>query len=356
MVTWYIALPATVLIIAASAFFVVIEFSLLSARRHRLEEQAETSRSARAGLRGLNELTIMLAGAQLGITAATFALGAITEPWVHHLLLDLFGAVEFVGALANVLAFALALFVVTFLHLVIGEMAPKSWAIAHPEPALRIVAVPARWFVTVFRPLLLGINSTANRLVRAAGEEPVDRAAAKGYDAETLHHLVGHSADTGTLDRGSAREIQGVIRLKLTPVGEAVAEYGSPVEVLPSGATVADVQRRARDLGSLRVLLDDPDSGLPVVVHVRDTVTLAPQIPARGVATTPLMLEAGTEVQELLDAMREHNEQLALVVDEPGELMGVLTWDDIMNRLWPEIQRVTGAEESPAQEANQEAN
>ena len=85
--SWWFNLLVTLLIIAASGFFVIIEFSLMGARRHRLEEYAENSRTARAGLRSLNELTIMLAGAQLGITAATFVLGAVTKPWVHHLLM-----------------------------------------------------------------------------------------------------------------------------------------------------------------------------------------------------------------------------------------------------------------------------
>lgn len=89
MTEWYVVLPATILLIALSAFFVIIEFALLAARRNRLEETVETSRSSRAALRSLNELTLMLAGAQLGITMVTFALGAITKPWVHYALMPL---------------------------------------------------------------------------------------------------------------------------------------------------------------------------------------------------------------------------------------------------------------------------
>src|SRR5699024_9419386 len=78
--------------------------------------------------------------------------------------------------IADVVAFIIALFIVTFLHLVIGEMAPKSWAITHPETALQLIAIPARGFIWLFRPLLEWINHMANLLVRKAGEEPVDRA------------------------------------------------------------------------------------------------------------------------------------------------------------------------------------
>ncbi|HDM2444969.1 TPA: DUF21 domain-containing protein, partial [Staphylococcus aureus] len=121
--TWWFNVIVTLLIIAASGFFVIIEFSLMGARRNRLEETAESSRASRAGLRSLNELTIMLAGAQLGITAATFVLGAVTKPWVHHLLMHPLEAAGLPLGVADVVSFILALFVVTFLHLVIGEMA-----------------------------------------------------------------------------------------------------------------------------------------------------------------------------------------------------------------------------------------
>ena len=134
----------TIALIVLSAFFVIIEFSLLAARRHRLEEQASTSAPARAALRGMNELTIMLAVAQFGITICTFALGAITKPAVDAWLAPLFTAVGAPFWLADSAAFVLSLLFVTFLHLVIGEMAPKSWAIAHPELAATIIALPAR--------------------------------------------------------------------------------------------------------------------------------------------------------------------------------------------------------------------
>ena len=128
---WYVALPVTLLLIALSAFFVVLEFSLLAVRRNRLERTAGTSASSRAALRSLNELTVTLAGAQLGITACTFALGAVTKPWVHDALMPLFSALGLPSTAADWASFIVALFIVTFLHLVIGEMAPKSLSLIH---------------------------------------------------------------------------------------------------------------------------------------------------------------------------------------------------------------------------------
>ena len=132
-------------LVALSAFFVAVEFALVAARRHRLEEAAETSAAARAALRSARDLSLLLAGSQLGITLCTLGLGAVTKPAVHHLLLPVFAALGPArGHRRRRRASSLALIVVTFLHLVVGEMAPKSWAIAHPERSATLLALPMR--------------------------------------------------------------------------------------------------------------------------------------------------------------------------------------------------------------------
>lgn len=337
--SWIVSLILTVAIIILSAFFVIIEFSLLAARRNRLEETAETSASSRAALRSLNELTLMLAGAQLGITAATFALGAITKPWVHHLLMPVFEALPIPTGVADAFSFLLALFIVTFLHLVVGEMAPKSWALAHPESAVKIIALPARAFISIFRPLLSWINKMANALVRKTGETPVESAAARGYDADTLQHLVNHSRDTGTLDEESASQISGVIALETSTVGEAVQD-DEEVTLLKSTATVQDIQDTSRATGHMRVLMAEDDWDAPRLVHVRDTLLAAPGTPAMEFSREVLTLTEDTTIHQALDKMRLEGQQLAAVVPTSGEreLLGVITWQYILNQLWPTIE------------------
>ncbi|MEE2814150.1 MAG: CNNM domain-containing protein, partial [Actinomycetota bacterium] len=211
--SWWMVTIITAALIIASAFFVIVEFALLAARRHRLEEEAEHSRSARAALRSVNELTVMLAFAQLGITACTFALGAITKPAIDYALAPLLERWGLSYVLADIIAFMIALIVVTFLHLVIGEMAPKSWAIAHPETAARATGITARALTWPLRPLLLWINRIANRLVKASGVEPVEKAAAGGQDADTIRKLVTHSQAAGTLEGHYSESIASVIDL-----------------------------------------------------------------------------------------------------------------------------------------------
>jgi CBS domain containing-hemolysin-like protein len=324
---------ATVALIVASGFFVIIEFALLGARRHRLELEAPTSRSARSALRGMNELTLMLAGAQLGITAATFALGAITKPAVDAWLGPVLTGVGVPALVAGGTSFALSLLFVTFLHLVVGEMAPKSWAIAHPETAAKLVSPPGRAFVWVVRPLLLGINSLANRLVAASGVTPVNRAAVGGRDAETIRHLVEHSAQTGALESDFERQINRVIDLRRLTLGELVPDDQRPTAV-GEDATVAQVQESAARSGHLRILLAAHDGSAAGVVHVRDTLVHDAGHPVRQLARPAFVLTPDTPVYEALARMRERAEQLAVVAD-PGRTVGVVSVSDIMHRVMP---------------------
>jgi CBS domain containing-hemolysin-like protein len=324
---------ATLLLLVASAFFVMIEFALLGARRHRLEEAAPQKASARAALRGINELTVMLAAAQLGITACTFALGAVTKPAVSSWLKPLFEAAGIPAGAAYTVSFIVALLIVTFLHLVVGEMAPKSWAIAFPERAARLVALPARGMVWLLRPVLLWMNRVANRLVSASGVDPVDRAAAGGHDTDTLRHLVEHSAQEGALEEEFQTRIAGALELQRRHLGELP---GTEVPHLASSATVADVQDAARATGQLRVLLSE---GVPEetvrVLHVRDTLLESRSAAALPLSRPLLSLPRDMAVHEAFRRMREDSEQLVGVTGEDALLPRVVTLPEILDFVLP---------------------
>jgi CBS domain containing-hemolysin-like protein len=323
----------TIALIVLSAFFVIIEFALLGARRHRLEEVAATSRSARAALRGMNDLTLMLAGAQLGITACTFALGAVTKPAVDAFLGPVLLSAGLPGWAADSAAFVLSMFFVTFLHLVVGEMAPKSWAIAHPERSALSIGLISRAYVWPLRPLLVWVNGIANGLVKASGVEPVESAAVGGQDMATIRQLVEHSAKTGTLESTVQQQISGLIDLGTMPVDALLAKGSTPVSVAP-GASIADVRAAALASGHMRILQLGADGTRPFVVHVRDTLLLADDAPADASARPAFVLAGQTPVYEALARMRESSVQLAVILDD-GKVRGVVTLSDIIRRMLP---------------------
>ncbi|TNC19733.1 DUF21 domain-containing protein [Georgenia sp. 311] len=339
---WVVAL-ATVVIIALSAFFVAVEFALLAAKRHRLEDAAATSRAARAALRSASELTVLLAGSQLGITVCALALGAITKPAVHHWITPLASDLGAPYWVADVVGFVLALVIVTFLHLVVGEMAPKSWAIAHPEKSATMLALPMRAFMVPTRPILVALNSAANWCLRRVGVEPVEQVG-NGQNPDDLRHLVEHSASVGALEVAYSAQLSGALDLRRLTMSDLVAGRSAPVTV-PGDATAGDVRRVARECGHLRILVQEPGSPAPTgVVHVRDTLLLADDDPVTEAVKPSFELAADTPLHTALTRMRETSNHLA-VVQLPEGRTAVATMADVLARLFP---RTTAAAQAAA--------
>lgn len=320
----------TALLIVLSAFFVAAEFALLAVRRHRLEERAGESRSGRAALRSYNELTVLLAGCQLGITACALALGAITKPAVKYALTPVIADLGGPAWVADAGGFVLALIVVTFLHLVIGEMAPKSWAIAHPETAATVLALPMRAFMWLTRPLLRFLNESANWCLRRVGVEPQD-SVMTSQSAADLRQLVEHSANVGALDASFSTQITEAIDLSELTLADLV-RFDRPLAAVPTDATIEAVQETARTSGHLRILLRDGER-VTGVVHVRDTLDQPPGAPLQELARPVLELEASTPVYAALSTMRETRNHLVLVTSAEGH--GVVTMSDVLARLFP---------------------
>jgi CBS domain containing-hemolysin-like protein len=305
----------------------------MAAKRHRLEDAAATSRSARAALRSSSELTVLLAGSQLGITISVLALGALTKPAVHHWLTPAFEAWGAALWLADVAGFVLALVVVTFLHLVVGEMAPKSWAIAHPERSATVLAIPMRGFMWLTRPLLHGLNNAANWCLRRVGVDPVGEMAA-GQDTAGLRQLVEHSANVGALHASYSAQLSGALELETSTLADLLVS--TPPTMVPVGARVADVQDATRHSGHLRILVGTGDHAVGMV-HVRDTLEHDVAEPVERFVRPVLHLASDTTVHAALARMRESSNQLAVVTDPQDHttMQGLVTIADLLKRLFP---------------------
>ncbi|NLU84550.1 hemolysin family protein [Rhodococcus sp. HNM0569] len=330
----WVVVAVTIGLIAASAFFVAVEFALIAARRHRLEDAAPRSRSARAALRSSSELSVLLAGSQLGITVCTLALGATTKPAVHHWLTPLFHEWGTPLWVADVLGFVLALVIVTFLHLVVGEMAPKSWAIAHPEKSATLLALPMRAFMWVTRPVLTRLNRLANWCLRKVGVEPVDQVGS-GQDSDTLRHLVEHSATVGTLDERYSDYLTSALELEKLTVREVMRPGARPSGVDVT-ASIDAIRREADRSGHLRLVVRDGER-IVGVVHVRDALKADASATARELMRPVLTVDAAAPVYEALGTMRETRGHLAVVTDgvEGRSVVGVVTLADVLARLLP---------------------
>lgn len=327
----FLVLALTVLFISLSAFFVVVQFSLVAVRRHRLEEAARDSAAARVALHGMRRVSLLISGTQFGITLATLALGSVSKPAVHHTLEPLLeGALP--PAVATAVSFTLALLIVSFLHLVVGEMAPKSWAIGNAERAVIVTAVPMRMFMVLFRPPLLVFNGAADRCLRLVGVDPLE-ALPSGRGPDAVRELVEHSADAGTLDAERRDRVITVLEAEARPLSEALTP-GEEIAQVPLDADLDRILAVARDTGHLRLVVTD--HGEPVgKLHVREALTSTPGTRAADLMRPLLSLPAHTPVSAALSVMREGRSHLCLVRDREGALVGLVTLEDLLDRLLP---------------------
>ena len=281
-----------------------------------------------------SELTLLLAGSQLGITAATLALGAISKPAVHHWLTPLFDDWGLPLVAADVAGFVLALLIVTFIHLVVGEMAPKSWAIAHPERSATLLALPMRAFMALFRPLLRALNAAANRLLRRVGVDAVDELAV-GHSPDALRHLVEHSADVGALDASSPRRSPACWSWSSSPSASWSTRPRAPAAV-PADATAGDVRRPP---GAPATCASSPADGERIagVVHVRDTLTAPDDAPAASFARPVFALGPAPPCTR---RSRRCGSPATTSRWSPTEatdgVVGVITLADVLRRLFPQ--------------------
>lgn len=340
-----LALVATALLLAANAVFVAAEFALLTSRRHRLEQlAADGRRGAAAALAGVRELSLMLAAAQLGITMASLGLGMIGEPAIAHALDPLLERAGLPSELTYAVAVALALSVVVFLHMVVGEMMPKSWALTHPETAALRLAGPFRVFALVLRPVLRLMNALANAVVRLCGVTPIEQLAV-AHTPSDLALLVRESTDHGTLPAEEGALLSRALSLHRLDA-RAVKTARSAIVTVARDASADQIEGVARASGRSRlpVVGDDLDDVLGVV-HVKDLLLLdpadRPAVTAQAVAR-PAPLAAETEpADELLLRMRSTEQHLVLVVDEYGGVSGVVTFEDLVEELIGDIEDET---------------
>jgi CBS domain containing-hemolysin-like protein len=340
------ALVLSALLLAANGFFVSAEFALVASKRHRLEQAAlGGSRAARSALAGSRELSLMLAGAQLGITAATLGLGALAEPALEHVLAPPLEAVGLPHGASTAIAFAVALAVVAFLHVVVGEMAPKSWAITHPESSAMLLALPFRGFTWLVRPLLAALQHSANALVRAVRVEPQDALAAAAHGPAELRILLERSQQEGLLDPDQHQLLSRMLSLARTSLAQVMVPLDR-LAVVRAAEPAAAVEAACLASGRSRLGVLDEAGMVRGLVHVRDAVsvtTAGRTVSAAALMSPTITLDASLNVAAAATRMRAARAQLALVATD-GRVAGFVALEDLLEQIIGEFYDETDRE------------
>ncbi|MGH2732932.1 MAG: hemolysin family protein [Actinomycetota bacterium] len=336
-------LTGVLLLVAANAFFVAAEFGLVAVRRTRIEELAvRGNRRAISARKAIKELNLMLSGSQLGITLASLGLGWIGEPALAHLLEGVFDflpspldAIATHGT-AVIIAFA----VITFLHVVLGELVPKNVAIAKPEGTALWIATPMRAFTYAFRPVIWLFNETANLFMRLVGMKPQAELSSL-HTPEELAIIIEESRRGGAIQAGQSELLTATLEFPEKRAVEAMVPRIAARSVHGDAGVeqVLDLTERT-GFSRFPVWGDRPDEFVGWV-HLKDILRASrrdPQVKVKDVMREPLLVPESLLLQKVLIQMRRRPAHFAIVLDEFGSTSGIITLEDILEELVGEIR------------------
>ena len=328
-----------VVLVFVNGFFVAAEFALVRSRRTRLEELAEGSKSATLALQELDSIDEYLSAAQVGITMASIGLGFLGEPAIAELVEPAFGG--FSHGVAVAISVAIAYTLVTSLHVIVGEQAPKMMAITHAERVARWVSRPLKWFRAAFHPVIWALNSASNFVIRRILriEVSTDTEIA---GSEELRRLIDRGEQHGRLDPGEAGMLEGVFHLHEQEARQVMTPTPALVTVNIDD-TVEAALRRCISSGHTRLLViedDNPDRVRGVVHSNRLAQALmadGPEVPLVPFVRDVMIMPETKPLDDLLTDMRRQRASLAVIADEFGRTAGIVTIEDIIEEIVGEI-------------------
>ena len=332
-----------VVLLAGNAFFVGAEFAVIAAKRSQIEPLANAgSKRAKTSLFAMEHATLMLATSQLGITVCSLLILLVSEPALHHLLEGPLGQVGLPEAAVSGVSFAIALLIVTYLHVVLGEMVPKNISFSVPDKAVLLLAPPLVFVSKVISPIIRALNAIANGILRLTRVEPKAEATS-AYTLDEVATIVAESTKTGMLSDHS-----GALTAAFDFTAKTVADVTISLEnlvTLPEDATPRDVQQAVSQRGFSRYVLVN-DAGDPTgYVHIKDVLDAEDgegdyPVPPRKIRTL-VALSDSVDLEDALATMRGTGSHLAKVTDAAGATTGVMFLEDIIEELVGEVRDAT---------------
>ena len=335
------ALLLTLVLLMLNALFVAAEFALISARRTQLEPEAQAGkRSAKLALKAMENVTLAMAAAQLGITMCSLGLGAISEPAIAHLLEPVFEYFGVPHGFVHPISFAIALSLVVFLHVVYGEMVPKNLALAAPDRAALFLGPFMLGVIAVLKPLVVALNAIANTAVKVVGIEPKDEVAST-FTHDEVAGLLEESRREGLLDEDEYGLVTGALDFHDGTVAQVLLPRASLVTI-PPGSTPVEVEDACARTGYSRFPVAGDDGELTGYLHIKDVLETEDANRVRPIADKwlrPLAtVGASTGLYDALRTMQARGSHMARVADETGAVMGVVMLEDVLEELVGEIR------------------
>ncbi len=342
-------LVVALLLLLGNAFFVGAEFALVSARRTQIEPRAEAgSRMARTTLRAMENMSLVIAVNQLGITVCSLVLGAVSEPTLAHLIEPGLDAAHVPESFLHPIAFALALLIVVYLHVVMGEMIPKNLALAAPDRLALLLGPPIWGVVTVLRPVIKVINALAAGVLRLVGVRLTDEVSST-YTREEVAALVEESRGEGLIAPDEYDRLAGALGFTEKPVS-TVLMTPETLTTVRRGSTAAEVEALCAATGYSRFPVEDGEGELLGYLHIKDVLESDQARRQRVIEdkwTRPFAtVSADDLLHDALETLQRRGAHMARVVDRSGATLGVATLEDVIEELVGEIRDAAHLEDS----------
>ncbi|MDL2341476.1 MAG: hemolysin family protein [Patescibacteria group bacterium] len=332
---------AIIFLIAGNAYFVAAEFGLVSARRSVIELQAlNGSNLAKTTLKAMEKVSVMLAGAQLGVTLCSLGLGAIGEPLIARLLEQPFTSLHVSTLLLHPFSIAVALLIMTYLHVVFGEMIPKNLALAGPDRAAIALTPTLFWLVRIFYPLVISLNALASVITRLFGISPKDEITSS-FTRDEVAGFVEESHREGLLNSDEEQLLRGSLRFDQKLVGAIII----PVEKLIMTsvlATPTDIEKLVAQTGYSRFPVQNKLKKLVGYVHLKDMLDIPRDdynkpLPKHEIRPLPVV-KTQDSLHDALIAMQRSGAHMAQVANSRGRVLGVIMLEDALEDLVGEIR------------------
>jgi len=338
-----------VFLLAGNAFFVGAEFALVAARRTQIEPKAEAgSVLARTTLRAMENISLVIGVNQLGITICSLMLGAIGEPAVAHLLEPVAHLARVPQNLLHPVSFVLALAVVVYLHVVLGEMIPKNIALAGPDRAAMVLGPMVWMFVLVLRPVIVVVNAFAAGVLRLVGVEVKDEVSST-YTRAEVAALVEESRGEGLLEDDEYDRLAGALGFTERQVEAVVLRLGE-LSVLARSSTPADVEELCAATGFSRYPVRADSGALLGYVHIKDVLETEERRRTQPIDDKWIRpfasVRTGDVLHDALETLQRRGAHMARVVDDEGELVGLVTLEDVLEELVGEIRDAAHQDEA----------
>lgn len=349
-----------VALVIANGFFVAAEFALVKVRVSQLRPLEKTGGwRVKFALRATKHLDAALSATQLGITLASLGLGWVGEPYIAHRLepvLSRLGVTD--AATVASISFATAFGVITFLHIIFGELAPKSLAIQRAKGVTLWVSAPLMVFYCVFFPFIWLLNGTANRFLRWAGLQPASEGE-HAFSPDELEYVFSHARHSHPGDALINKLMVQSLRLRETHA-QQIMRPRDQVVALWLDRPLADNLRIAQTSGHSRFpvcngTLDRVEGMLLVREWLWQIHALGPDVPFEPLVRPALEFELRTPIHTMIERFRHERSHLAVVLDDQGKLVGLITFEDVLEEIVGDIRDEFDIESGPIYERTEQS-